>query len=70
MPSSRGSRVLCLGALFAGTLLLPSQATVRRSGPPDEAWKNHAALAEPDGQSHRGTRWSAQTSMISAYWLN
>jgi hypothetical protein len=54
MFSSRRSLVLFLGMLAGGLFVLLSQDSVCRNGPLDQEWKNHPALAEPDGRSHRG----------------
>jgi hypothetical protein len=59
MLSSRCSLVLLLGVVTGGLLVLPRQAGVLRNVPGDEGWKDHPALAEPDGRSHRGDRMVA-----------
>ena len=55
MPASHRSLVLLIGALF----FLAAQKGIRQSAPLDNAWKNHPALAKPDGQSHRGGKMIA-----------
>jgi hypothetical protein len=59
MSSSRYSLVLLLAMITGGFLVLSPQVSVRRNGPVGEQWKNHPALAEPDGHSHRGDRMVA-----------
>src|SRR5438874_1807050 len=53
MHSARWSLLLLLGVLAGGFSLRPTQGSSPRAGTDDD-WKNHPALAEPDGQSHRG----------------
>jgi hypothetical protein len=52
--------------VVAGFLVLSSQRSVgrndrvvKRNNPVDEEWKNHPALEEPDGRSHRGDKMVA-----------
>jgi hypothetical protein len=59
MYSSRCSLLLFVGILIGAFSLLPAQKYVCRSGTTDDSWKNHPALAEPDGQSHRGDKMVA-----------
>jgi hypothetical protein len=59
MHPSRFSLLLLLGVLAGGFALRPTQGSGPRPGPADDRWKNHPALAEPDGHSHRGDKMVA-----------
>lgn len=59
MYSARCSLLIFLGMVAAGFAVLPSPEGVRRRHPADDKWKNHPALAEPNGRSHRGDKMVA-----------
>ena len=48
-----------LAVVFGGFLLLRSQGNALDQKQDDDSWKNHPALAEPDGKSHRGDKMVA-----------
>ena len=56
MLPSRCSLLLFLGMLVGGFSLLPGNVGSPRTATADVSWKNHPALAEPDGRSHRGDK--------------
>jgi hypothetical protein len=59
MTAAHYSLALFLFALASGFASLPSQRPVGQGGQPKGDWRNHPALAEPDGQSHRGGKMVA-----------
>jgi hypothetical protein len=60
MTLVRCSLVLFITALVNCFAFMPLQRTVGQGAPPnDDDWKKHPALAEPDGESHRGDKMIA-----------
>jgi hypothetical protein len=59
---ARGRAVLLFLALVLCLRFCLSAVTAQAERVTDESWRQHPALAEPDGESHRGTRWSQPAS--------
>lgn len=59
MLSSRCSSLFFFAIVFSGFFSLRSQEFAIGQKQADDSWKNHPALAEPDGTSHRGDKMVA-----------